>query len=119
MSVEIRTWSLVVDAPSGGPIHVVGDLDRGEIAEVIELEPILDLLEATRPADGRSWKLAPDALVEAVERVRTDHALAQRLGESARARFMSLFRIEAQAAAYDDLYASVVAKRASARSSAR
>jgi hypothetical protein len=32
---------------------------------------------------------------------------------------MSLFRIEAQAAAYDDLYASVVAKRASARSSAR
>lgn len=30
-----RTWTLGV-APSGGPIRVIGDLDRGEIVEVIE-----------------------------------------------------------------------------------
>jgi glycosyltransferase involved in cell wall biosynthesis len=53
----------------------------------------------------------PAALVEAVDRLRRDEELAKRLGESARERFMALFRIEGQAAAYEDLYDSVVAER--------
>lgn len=61
----------------------------------------------------------PAALVESVERLRRDPALAERLGRSARERFEAMFRIEAQAAAYEDLYADVVAKRAHERSAAR
>jgi glycosyltransferase involved in cell wall biosynthesis len=53
----------------------------------------------------------PAALVAAVEKVRNDPSLAQRLARSARERFEALFRIEAQAAAYDELYASVIANR--------
>ena len=49
------------------------------------------------------------ALAAAVERVRSDRDLAQRLGASARARFLENFRIERQAEAYDDLYARVCA----------
>jgi glycosyltransferase involved in cell wall biosynthesis len=49
------------------------------------------------------------ALADAVERIRMDPALAQRLGASARARFLERFRIERQAEAYDALYASVCA----------
>jgi glycosyltransferase involved in cell wall biosynthesis len=47
------------------------------------------------------------ALAGAVERIRKDPAFAQRIGASARARFLELFRIERQAEAYDALYASV------------
>jgi len=53
----------------------------------------------------------PAALVAAVEKVRNDASLAQRLARSARERFEALFRIEAQAAAYDELYSSVIAHR--------
>jgi glycosyltransferase involved in cell wall biosynthesis len=53
----------------------------------------------------------PAALVSAVEKLRNDPALAQRLARSARERFEALFRIEAQAAAYDELYADVIANR--------
>jgi glycosyltransferase involved in cell wall biosynthesis len=51
----------------------------------------------------------PKAVVAAVDRLYNDRSLAQRLGESARSRFMDLFRIEAQARAYDDVYDAVVA----------
>ncbi len=51
----------------------------------------------------------PPALVDAVERLRRDPAFAQRLGDSARARFTEMFRIEAQARAYDDIYAAALA----------
>jgi len=49
------------------------------------------------------------ALAEGVERVRADRELAQRLGASARARFLETFRIERQAEAYDELYSRVCA----------
>jgi glycosyltransferase involved in cell wall biosynthesis len=57
----------------------------------------------------------PAALVTAVEKLRGDPALAQRLARSARERFEALFRIEAQAAAYDELYSSVIAGRERSR----
>jgi glycosyltransferase involved in cell wall biosynthesis len=51
--------------------------------------------------------LSASALAEGVERVQADRSLAQRLGASARARFLEKFRIERQAEAYNDLYTRV------------
>lgn len=48
---------------------------------MLEAGPILDLLEGTQPTDGRSWKLAPDALVEAVEGLLHEHG---RLGDASK-----------------------------------
>ena len=49
------------------------------------------------------------ALAAGVERVRSDRDFAQRVGASARARFLENFRIERQADAYEDLYTRVCA----------
>jgi glycosyltransferase involved in cell wall biosynthesis len=52
------------------------------------------------------------ALANGVERLCADRAYAQRLGDSARTRFLDNFRMERQAAAYDELYSRVRAAHA-------
>ena len=51
------------------------------------------------------------ALAEGVERIKADSSFARRLGASARARFTENFRIERQAAAYEEIYLRVCAAR--------
>jgi glycosyltransferase involved in cell wall biosynthesis len=51
------------------------------------------------------------ALKNGVERVAADRGFAQRLGDSARARFLENFCIERQAEAYELLYSQVCAAR--------
>jgi glycosyltransferase involved in cell wall biosynthesis len=58
------------------------------------------------------------ALARGVERVRADSGFAQRLGVSARARFLEKFCIERQAEAYEELYSSVCATRGRSETSA-
>lgn len=58
------------------------------------------------------------ALSAGVEKIQSDRDLAQRLGASARARFLDKFRIEQQAEAYDELYSRVCAAHGRSETSA-
>ena len=58
------------------------------------------------------------ALANGVERIRNEPDLARRLGASARARFMELFRVERQAEAYEELYSRLRASRRVSETSA-
>jgi len=58
------------------------------------------------------------ALAEGVEKIQSDRDLAQRLGASARARFLEKFRIQRQAEAYDELYSRVCAAHGRSETSA-
>jgi hypothetical protein len=92
---EPRTWTLVrlsnsdswciaagdVEARPEGLVDVVSGIIVVESVPVIEKEPILDQLEATRPTDGRAWKLAPDALVDAVVALLRTHGRLKGAGD--------------------------------------